>query len=190
MLGILKTLTYGQKLQIAEGSMAVRKDEKELEDWVEKSEARNEKAAKPKIKPVGKPDEKQETTAEGSDSNKNKKQEKKAMTSTSTNGETNCLPREHGYFCFTPQPIPQCATFFEFTSCCCEDGTQGLLEALYQFALAKKAANPSLLRVSKKFSPNSACAALEVDFTLFGNSTATLADYDSIASYYLQLLGY
>lgn len=177
VLDIFRTLTYGQKLQIAEGSIAVPLERGDIETWVTKSEERNEKAGKQRIKPKAVENIKPEG---GSDMTK------EAPTGT-TNPNDDCH-QEKGYFCFNPQPIPKCATFFEFTSCCCEDGTAGLLEALYQFALVKKAANPAILKVAKRYSPNTACSALLLEFHLLGNVTGTLADQQAILQYYQTLL--
>ena len=109
-------------------------------------------------------------------------------TPTDTNGCTT-EPRP-GYFNWTPKPMPQAHCALSFSSCCCEDGTAGLLEALFLFALAKKAANPNILAVVKQYSPNGACSALGLDFNLMSGAAATIADYDSIVQYYLTLLGY
>ena len=107
---------------------------------------------------------------------------------TATNG--NCTPEEKGYLSFNPRKIPQISVFFQFQSCCCEDSSGVLLELLYQFALQKKLANPNILHVAKKFSPNGACNALHIDAILAHNPVGTRADLDSIAEYYVQLLGF
>lgn len=178
--GILRTLTYGQRLQIAEGNIAVPMNREDIETWVTRSEEMNEKAGKPRVKP--------KAVSENSIAIKPVKGDQNMASPSQTSAD--CHEKDHGYFCFTPKPIPQCSTFFSFNSCCCEDGTGGLLEALYQFALTKKAANPAILRVIKKYSPNTACSTLHLDFLLTGNATQTLADTQSIAEYYLVLLGY
>lgn len=175
IMGLLRTLSYGHRMQISEGSLAVPLDREDIETWVTRSEERN--AAKGKIKPKAADEIK--LVEEG-----------KEMAAPVLEQGSDCHPKEHGYFCFTPKAIPQCSKFFSFNSCCCEDGTAGLLEALYQFALARKSANPGILAVSKRYSPNAACSTLQIDYVLTGNANATLDDIKAIALYYLTLLGY
>jgi hypothetical protein len=181
LYGIFRTLGYAQKMQIMEGSLAVPLDRADIETWVTHSEERNERAGK-KIKPrvADATNEKTETKIE--------EEGKTAMTNGPPNPNEPCQPKDHGYFSFTPKPVPQCTTFFEFPSFCCEDGMPGLLEALYQFALAKQAANPAIMGVKKIFSPNGAWGVLELDFNLLGNLGLTLADLQAIVQYYKTLL--
>lgn len=175
IMGILRTLSYGQRMQISEGNIAIPLNRDDIETWVTRSEERN--AAKGKIKPKAVEEIKPVEDTE--------------MSTPVLEQTSDCHPpKEHGYFCFTPKAIPQCSKFLSFNSCCCEDGTAGLLEALYQFALARKSGNPGILSVTKRYSPNSACSTLQIDYVLTGNANATLDDIKAIALYYLTLLGY
>lgn len=176
MYSILRTLSYGQKLQIAEGSIRIPLDDPRNDTWITKSEEENTK--KGQIKPIkkiaGKGEAKMSNGTPCPDPN-----------------ETPCHPMPRpGYFTWNPKNLPQLHCALSFSTCCCEDGTAGLLEALYQFALAKKAANPNILSVEKVFSPNGSCSALSVQLSLFNNAPGTLVDWQAIVQYYLTLLGY
>lgn len=179
MYNIYRTLTYGHRLQISEGNIRIPLDDPNRETWVTKSEELNTKKGK-RIFPV-----KKEANPIPP------KDEKPNLT-----GDEQMTTKEHchqepGYFSYSPKPVPQASTTWYFNApCCCEDGTPGLLEALLLFALAKKAANLSILSVAKQWSPNGACSALTLGYLLIGNVAQTQADIDAIGLYYLSLLGY
>jgi hypothetical protein len=179
----LRTLSYGQKLQISEGSIKIPLDDARIDTWVTKSEELNDKKGN-RIPPIKRRDLAKIESPKG---------EKEMTTTPGTPNPTDggCTPQPRpGYFNWTPKPIPQAHCALAFSSCCCEDGTAGLIEALFVFALAKKAANPNILSVVKQYSPNGSCSALGIDLNLFSGASATIADYDSIVQYYLTLLGY
>jgi hypothetical protein len=178
MYNILRTLTYGQRLQISEGKIRIPLDDPYTDTWVTKSEEANHKKGK-RVFPVRKdsePIKKEETPIKGDDQ--------------MAGATGNCEPGQQGYFCWSPKPKPTTYAACEFTSCCCEDGNGALMELLYQFILTKKAANPSILWAGKRWSPNGACGVVDFEFSLLSNAPQTMADTDSILAYYLSLLGY
>ena len=180
MYSILRTLTYGQRLQVSEGAIRLPLDDDRHDTWVTKSEEANHKKGK-RVFPVRKDSEpaKKEEPIKGDD----------AMT-TEPNGTGQCEPHQKGYFCWSPKPKPSVYAACEFQSCCCEDGSGALMELLYQFILTKKATNPAFLYASKRWSPNGACGVVDFEFSLLGNNAQTYADEDSILQYYMTLLGY
>lgn len=175
MRSIMGMLTYGHRLQVAEGSVHVPLDRADLETWVTKSEQRHERLS-------------------GNEEKKNKQRTLKpidkgedAMTVKETpNGE--CHDRK--YFCFKPPVTPNSTTIHWFQSCCCEDGVGNAVDALLAFVLARKAANPQIVAARKILSPNGACHAVEIQwqFGSGGPSGQSNIDLIDILLYYIALL--
>lgn len=99
-----------------------------------------------------------------------------------------------GYLSFDPLNLPRAGTFYEFTSCCCpspDPATPPLSQLLYDFIIGLMAANPQIVKVEIKKSPNGACEIVLVRWNLSTTvSTQTAADIIAILQYYLMLLGY
>lgn len=180
MLSLLKNLTYGHKLQMAEGNAAIALplERSDLETWVTKSEERNAHLSK-KLKPKHeKPEVKSEAKGDV------------LMGEKTAPNQTGECHESKGYLCVEPPRIPTSTSLFYFDSCCCDDWIMNALEVLYQFALQRKTLNPAILRVTKRYSNNQACNALEVDFNLLGLSAQTEQDIKDLLLKYITLLGY
>src|SRR6185436_14635341 len=146
MLGMLRSLTYGQRLKLSERSVVIPTEPENIEPWVKRAEERQEKLEK-KV---------EEKLKEIKASNNTKLLRKeKVMGAGTPNGECT-TPQDKGYLSVDIPKVPRQSTLYYFETCCCEDDTGALLEALYQFVLAKKLLNPAILKVIKKYSPNRA----------------------------------
>ena len=71
------------------------------------------------------------------------------------------------YLCFDPINIPKAHTAYEFNTCCCGDPIEEKIQLFYDFAVAKRALFPQLIkRVRLLKSPNDGCQLVDISWLL------------------------
>lgn len=99
-----------------------------------------------------------------SDNTNNSSKEEEEMTEHKQKGHHHYHRK---YLCLDSLQVPRVHTAFEFTSCCCDDDVEEIIEAFYEFLLTKKALFPTFIKKVKKIkSPNDGCHLVDVAWVL------------------------